>query len=1405
MNGPQPDPDPTRTAALSSIAPTTPTNLETVAPVPAAEPAAAPAARFGEYVLLGELGRGGMGAVYRAEDPRLKREVALKVMLPQFAAHDQARARFVREARAQARVEHDHVAAILHIGDHQGLPFIVMPLLKGMTLHAALRANPRPPLAEVIRIGREVAEGLAAAHEKGLVHRDIKPANVWLEGKKLRVKILDFGLARAADTDATDATDGPVTREGAVVGTPAYMSPEQGRGLPVDGRTDLWSLGVVLYQMTTGELPFRGANTLAILTALAIDHPPPPAHRNPAVPQHLSDFVVRLLAKDPAYRPPTAEAAAEELRAIEAGLVNAVRVIPLDAPPPIVLAQDGQDPFAELDATEASTAASAHSVGAVPEATPVRAAAAKRRGGFPVWALVGGVLLAVAGVIGFVASQMGKKPEPEVAKEEPAPPQRSGPKKDSTPPAAGGADRAAIEAIHPFAHLTLLLPSREGQNFGPGDALPDGPLEVAGISAASNHAMPPDFAALSLKAIAGQKSFTGFYDAYQLTEWTEAEFARLAELPCRTTLTQFRTGLHLTPKSAETLKRFPNVTGLGLLAGAADDAVLGNLKDVSQRQQYLVVRDLGKSGRVTGAGWAAVAGQDCGEMVLVKPVGMNRAACEAIARMPKLTALTIDGGALDAGMLEALSKCPNLGSLNLTRTAVAAGAGKHFADFRSITQLLCTFCGPGLTDDDAPHFASMKTLRSLSLNGTGVTEAGGKLLSAALPRCHIDAGEKSFEPTDAHFREASRLLGRGGFEVVLKRADGGVVRAKVPGDLPEAAFTLSGVVAIGASPLGPFNDDDLKRLAATPTLDQVIAANTVVTADGLRALLASRKTLTNLYLAGTKLSDAECKVVGAFTELTNLHVGAAGSTITDAGIADLGKLTRLASLTLHGTGLTDAGLKHLTGLTRLTFLWIDLTAVSDEGIGTLAGLTSLTDLNVSGTRVTEAGYKKLRAALPKCKITWEDPNRAIPKAFLGRAGFEFTLRLPNGTTMNATKPEDLPPGPFTVTRIANGSTVPISNADLVRLSALPGVENLALGEHRLTDAGLAPLLNWKGSLQLIALRGGTVTDEGMAVVAGLPRVGVLDLVGMGVTDAGVERLAGMAAVYQLALNRTRITDAGLRHVAKLQSLDTLWLNETAVSDAGVDTLGTMKGLKALGLHGTRVTDAGFKRLKDALPNCKIEWSPPAARTLRPEDGWVRVLAVVDLARDHPQGVGTWVKTPAGFLGSHDRPDNAVRLRLPLTVAGDYELAVDLERPKGARAAPVVEFPVGDKNGAGIALDLGGKAGLGVIDGRDIDENGTATDFALADERPVSLTVRVTTAGDTATVVALVDQKPLVSWKGRTSALTVESGAFAPGAVDITFGPPGKLIVRDVRLRMLTGEARPTRPGAGAALFDRKGP
>jgi serine/threonine protein kinase len=274
--------------------------------------------RLGHYRVLAQLGAGGMGAVYLAEDLQLQRQVALKAMLPELAANPTARMRFLREARAIAKVEHDHIIPIFQVSEDNGTAFLAMPLLKGESLANRLRPGSPLAMSEAVRIGREVAEGLAAAHEKGLVHRDIKPANIWLEGTRRRVRILDFGLARMA-TDSPDG-DPTLTRQGGVVGTPAYMSPEQARGEPVDRRTDLWSLGVVLYQMTTGKRPFEAQITTAALLALALDNPAPPATVNSNVPRPLSDLIMSLLNKKPDDRPASAADVVRSLTDVEVAL-----------------------------------------------------------------------------------------------------------------------------------------------------------------------------------------------------------------------------------------------------------------------------------------------------------------------------------------------------------------------------------------------------------------------------------------------------------------------------------------------------------------------------------------------------------------------------------------------------------------------------------------------------------------------------------------------------------------------------------------------------------------------------------------------------------------------------------------------------------------------------------------------------------------------------------------------------------------------------------------------------------------------------------------------------------------------------------------------------------------------------
>jgi formylglycine-generating enzyme required for sulfatase activity len=266
--------------------------------------------RLGGFRILKVLGHGGMGVVYQGEDPRLGRPVAIKAMLPHVAGSRAGQERFLREARAAAALQHDHVVPIFHVGEDRGTPFLVMPFLQGEPLDARLKREKVLPLAEVLRIGREAAEGLAAAHERGLVHRDIKPGNLWLEAPAGRVKILDFGLARAAGEGEG------LTQQGAVVGTPEYMAPEQAGGRAVDARSDLFSLGCVLYRLCSGELPFKGHGTLAVLSALALETPRPPREINPDVPAALSDLVMQLLAKGPEERPESARAVAGRLAAL---------------------------------------------------------------------------------------------------------------------------------------------------------------------------------------------------------------------------------------------------------------------------------------------------------------------------------------------------------------------------------------------------------------------------------------------------------------------------------------------------------------------------------------------------------------------------------------------------------------------------------------------------------------------------------------------------------------------------------------------------------------------------------------------------------------------------------------------------------------------------------------------------------------------------------------------------------------------------------------------------------------------------------------------------------------------------------------------------------------------------------
>src|SRR5262245_51476702 len=296
--------------------------------------------RLGKYRVRRVIRAGGMGGVLEGDDPVLKRRVAIKVMHPRLAADPTLRARFLREAEAMARLDHEHVVPVYEAAEDPTakVAYLVMPFLQGEPLDARLRRDGRLTPLGVILIGREVAEGLQAAHEQGLIHRDVKPSNIWID-QRGKVKLLDFGLARAVDADAD------LSRHGRVVGTPAYMAPEQARGETVDARADLFGLGCVLYRAATGSVPFVGMSSAATMYSVATTAPPDPAAINPGIPVGLADLIKRLLAKDPARRPASARAVARELATLDREEADTVvrPVVPGVEPPP------PEDPWSDID------------------------------------------------------------------------------------------------------------------------------------------------------------------------------------------------------------------------------------------------------------------------------------------------------------------------------------------------------------------------------------------------------------------------------------------------------------------------------------------------------------------------------------------------------------------------------------------------------------------------------------------------------------------------------------------------------------------------------------------------------------------------------------------------------------------------------------------------------------------------------------------------------------------------------------------------------------------------------------------------------------------------------------------------------------------------------------------------
>jgi hypothetical protein len=712
-----------------------------------------PNGRLGKYRLLGLLGRGGMGAVYEAEDPVLGRRVALKVMLPEVADADpRAKDRFVREARAQAQVEHDHVVPIFEVDEVAGTPFLTMPLLKGITLAAALVANSRPPLRAVLRIGRQMAEGLAAAHEAGLIHRDIKPGNVWLEDPRMRVKVLDFGLARPAAPDPAETppnwpTTPPtplsaaLTAAGTVVGTPYYMSPEQARGDVLDHRSDLFSLGIVLYEMATGRTPFPGHSTGAVLRELAATDPPPPAAVVPDLPPAFSTLVMRMLAKDPAGRPLTTALVVDELRAIEHGLATTgPSHIPLPAAPP--------GPWEEIA-----------------ETTQFEVAAPPRPSRVPVsvWVGLGVGILAAAGLAVALAGAFAPQgellvdadpawdvvvkhegvvvrgptrdrrfvlPPGEYAVEpsDPRPDMKVAPprvtlgrdgreavyvwaEKPKPPPPPPDRERETAQVLHrQVRELIVRLDTGPVWYVAPDKPLPNEGFTVKAVFFPDED-LPDDTADRVL--LPAVEKLRGLESVAGPLRLTPAQLGRLAATPSRETLDALPVWLDPTADTVAALARFPKLLQVSFDASgpaAARLPVLAKLPD-SVREVVLVRLPAG----------AALSAE-------------SRAAFRELT----LPHLMVKGGEkFDQPLAEAVAQMPRLKGLNVTGTPTDTVAVAALARTAGLTEL--TLTGAQLTDPTLTALGGLTNLRALDIRGNNAlsTDAVNRLWDALGRRCQL--------------------------------------------------------------------------------------------------------------------------------------------------------------------------------------------------------------------------------------------------------------------------------------------------------------------------------------------------------------------------------------------------------------------------------------------------------------------------------------------------------------------------------------------------------------------------------------------------------------------------------------------------------------------------------------------